>query len=104
MRVKTDMVTLLSETTTTDDIGQEIVSGTTERDVPCYVRSVSQTEQTNAQQRGYLAECRVDVFVLDYQGESLAEWQNKAYDIYRKYENDDRIELYLGTRIGDKDA
>lgn len=98
---KQDFVTLLSEQAETDSIGQTIVSGYTENTVPCGVRSVSQTEQAEAHRRGYEAECRVDVFCMDYAGESLCEYQSKRYDVYRRYEDNDRIELYLGTRIGE---
>lgn len=98
---KQSYLTLLQENRGKDAIGQEITEGYSETLVPCLYRSASQTEQQEAYRRGFDAECRCEVFFLDYSGESLCEWQSKRYEIYRTYEVDDRIELYLGTRIGE---
>lgn len=103
MASKQDFITLLSEAVTTDSIGQTVVTGYTEKELPCGVRSATQSEQTEAYRRGFQAEYRCDVFLLDYAGEQLCKFRGTRYEIYRTYESDDRIELYIGTRVGESD-
>lgn len=103
MASKQDFITLLTETVTTDSIGQAVVAGYTEKELPCGVRSATQSEQTEAYKRGFQAEYRCDVFVLDYAGEHLCEYKGTRYEIYRTYEDNDRMELYIGTRVGESD-
>lgn len=103
MTSKQDFITLLSENVSTDSIGQEVVTGYSEEELPCGVRSATQSEQAEAHRRGFQAEYRCDVFILDYAEEHLCEFRGTRYEIYRTYDSGDRIELYIGTRIGESD-
>lgn len=84
-----------------DCIGQAIDTSVEERKIQCVVDSVGRSEWITAAQGGYQAEIMVKVFSASYNGESLASYNGKTYEVYRTYQSGDMTELYLGTRIGD---
>ena len=84
-----------------DCIGQAIDESVEERKIQCTVDSIGRGEWVTAQQGGYEAEIMVKVFSASYNGESLAQYNGKTYEIYRTFQVGDETELYLGTRIGD---
>lgn len=53
-----------------------------------------------AGRNGLNPEWRFNVFAGDYQGETVVEYHGATYSIYRTYENDDYIELYVERKGG----
>lgn len=95
-----DVLTLVSETFTVDEIGQRVPVETT-TEVFCSIGSVTQSEFFAAGKAGLNAEYRADIFAGDYNGEKVAEFRGVRYGIYRTYLSDvDRIELYLERKAG----
>lgn len=73
-------------------------------DLLCEMESVTRSEWSTAQQAGFDADYRVTLFYLDYSGQRTAIFHGKRYAIYRTYRDGERVELYLGTRVGEVDA
>lgn len=94
-------ITLCVKQSVQDCIGQAIDETLETRTIQCKVDSIGRSEWTTAQQGGYEAEIMAIVFSASYNGESLAQYNGKTYEIYRTFQNGDETELYLGTRIGD---
>lgn len=94
-------ITLISKVFQEDTIGQAIGEATETRTIQCVVDNIGRAEWSIAQQGGFQAEIMVKVFSASYNGESLAQYNSKQYEIYRTYQTGDMTELYLGTRIGD---
>ena len=88
-------ITLLQAEHTQDEDGiwRETLTG---RDVYCRIRSVTRSEFFDAGREGFNPEFRADMFLYDYQGESLLRFEGKTYEIYRTYHTtNDTIELYV---------
>lgn len=65
------------------------------------VESVGQREFFAAAQAGFKAEFKITVWVSDYDGQAIVEFNNKRYGVYRTYLlNDGHIELYLTSKVG----
>ena len=94
-------ITLCKKAFLQDCIGQAIDETLETRTIQCKVDSIGRSEWTTAQQGGYEAEALVKVFSASYQGESLAQYNGKTFEIYRTFQDGDMTELYLGTRICD---
>ena len=94
-------ITLCKKTSYQDCIGQAIDEAVEERTIQCEVDSIGRGEWITAQQGGFQSEIMVRVFSASYNGESLAQYCGKTYEIYRTFQSGDQNELYLGTRIGD---
>ena len=94
-------ITLCRKGAKADCIGQAIDTALETRTIQCEVDSIGRGEWATAQQGGYEAEIMVKVFSASYNGESLAQYNGKTYEIYRTFQSGDETELYLGTRIGD---
>lgn len=94
-------ITLCKKAFLQDCIGQAIDETLETRTIQCKVDSIGRGEWVTAQQGGYEAEIMVKVFSASYQGESLAQYNGKTFEIYRTFQDGDMTELYLGTRIGD---
>lgn len=94
-------LTLVSETFTQDDIGQQIATETT-RTIFCTVHSVTRREWADASQKGLKPEFMC--FLRDsgdYNGEMIAELDGARYIIYRTYLTDDGgVELYMRKDAG----
>ena len=94
---------LIAKKYTTDSMGQKIYTESS-KTVFATLTSVSRAEWVSYSQSGrqglvpaYVAE----VFMGDYEGESIAEYDGIKYGIYRTYERDDEmIELYLEKKAG----
>lgn len=70
-------------------------------DVFATIRSVGQREFFSAAQSGFKAEKKIEVRVEDYNNQPFAIVDGKRYAVYRTFERDDqKIELYLGQKIG----
>lgn len=97
---RSDVIKLISETYTQDEIGQYI-SQETERTVFCDVRSVSRSEWFNAGRDGLQPELMFVMFAPDYQGEKIVEYKGSRYGIYRTYVGrNEQIELYAEAKGG----
>ena len=94
-----DVLTLISETFTADDYGNQVATET-ENEVFCEVYSPSQNEFFSAGREGHRPSFRFDVFFGDYNDEQLVEYDGKRYYIYRTYRRDDTMELYAEMRVG----
>ena len=94
-------ITLCVKRAVQDCIGQAIDEAVEERTIQCEVDSIGRGEWITAQQGGFQSEIMVRVFSASYNGESLAQYCGKTYEIYRTFQSGDQTELYLGTRIGD---
>lgn len=94
---------LIGNDYTVDNIGQHVPTETSREVYARRVDSVNREEWVTAGQMGFQAECRVTMFLYDYEGETVAELDGKRYGIYRTYHSSpDEIELYLGEKAGVK--
>ena len=95
----TDVITLITQTITTDKYGNEVATET-ERTVYCEVDSISQTEFYAAANTELNPEYRFTIFFGDYEGESLVKFNGARYSVYRTYRTGDDLELYAERKIG----
>lgn len=95
----TDVITLITQTITTDKYGNEEATET-ERTVYCEVDSISQTEFYAAANTELNPEYRFTIFFGDYEGESLVKFNGARYSVYRTYRTGDALELYTERKIG----
>lgn len=101
---KSVTIDLISKTYITDTMGQRIPveKATT---VFATLTSISRAEWVSYQQsgrQGLVPSYVASVFMGDYNGEDLAEYEGKRYGVYRTYERDDeQIELYLEQKAGE---
>ena len=93
-------VNLIGQSHARDAIGQDTVQETVSSRI-CTVLSVSRTEWAAAQQASLSPAAVLHVFFADYNGEKIAEFEGKRYEIYRTYNAGDYTELYLGERVGE---
>lgn len=96
-----DILTLIGEVYTQDDIGQ-FVARETQTGVWAHITSVSRSEWAVAGQSGLTPSYVATTNIANYNGESVAAWNGKRYAVYRTYmkaETDD-IELYLEEKAG----
>ncbi len=97
---RSNVISLISETWTQDEIGQSI-STETPRQVFCDVRSVSRQEWFDAGRDGLKPAFVFVMFAPDYEGEKIVEYDGKRYGIYRTYVGrNERIELYVEEKGG----
>lgn len=94
------MIKLISETYTTDNIGQRVPM-LTEHEYIAEVDSVSRSEFYQAGQIGLTPEYRFRINRLAYNGEKIIEYDGKRYGVYRTYEASPyMIELYAERKGG----
>lgn len=97
---RSNVLTLVAVTYTTDSIGQKIPHEST-RNVFCNVASISQAEWYSGGQAGLKPEYKATVFAPDYNDEGIAILDGKRYAIYRTYRKaDETLELYLERKVG----
>ena len=99
-----DTIILVTEETATDATKQKYKREAQTDELLCELLSITRTEWGTAQQAGYDAEYSVRMFFLDYSGQRTAIFHGKRYAIYRTYRDGERVELYLGTRVGEINA
>lgn len=98
-----EKIALISTEYTQDDIGQWIEERT-ETDVFAIVESVTMSEFYQAGMQGFKPEYRMTVWMSEYNGQNLIEYNDKTYTVYRTYRRDDgRMELYVTERKGYED-
>lgn len=97
---RSTVITLISETYTTDEYGVERTTRTA-RTVFAQVDSVTRSEFFEAGRAGLNPEYRFTLFFGDYAGETLVEYAGKTYSVYRTYiGRDDTLELYVERKGG----
>ena len=90
---------LVQKTRSQNSIG-EWVSSESLRRVFANVASISASEYFNASQIGLNPEIKFTMFAPDYDGETVIEYRGATYSVYRTFENDDYIELYVERKGG----
>ena len=96
-----DVVQLISQTFTEDDLGQRIPVDT-KRYVYTSKRSISQNEFFNSANSGIKAEYVFIVRTIDYNNELLLDYNGRVLDVYRTYEKGEYTELYVRSKLGVK--
>ena len=97
---RSDVITLIAETTTQDEYGVRRASETT-RPVFCNVSSVTANEFFEGGRNGLNPQYRMTMFNGDYEGERTLEYNGKRYSVYRTYfGKTDSIELYVERKGG----
>lgn len=85
----------------TDVFGNPI-DGTVKTTVQATKKEVSQSEFYQAAQANIRPAAEFIVHTFEYSGEQLVEWQGCRYSVIRTYQrNDDEIEIYLESKVGD---
>lgn len=93
-------ITLITEQTTTDSIGQIVTTESTVEYIG-EVRSVTQNEYMTGRQSGLSPAYVFRISVFGYSGQKILEYDGVRYSIYRTYEADDNyIELYAEAMLG----
>lgn len=100
--MRNDVITLIGEKFSQDNLGIWQEPEETGRDVFAEVRSASRAEFFKAAQIGNRCSYVFLVFSLDYEGESIVQWNGRRYSIYRTFQNiaEDVVELYAEERAG----
>lgn len=96
-----DTIILVTEETVKDATRQSYKREVQTDELLCRLGSITRTEWSSAQQAGYEAAYQVELFFLEYTGQKTAVFHGKRYAIYRTFRKGERIELYLGTRVGE---
>lgn len=97
-----EKIALISIEYTQDDLG-EWTETRTDTNIFALVESVSMSEFYQAGMQGFKPEYRMLVWITEYAGQELLEYNDKQYRVYRTYRRDDgRIELYVTERKGDE--
>lgn len=97
---RSDIITLISVTTSRDEYGVMRKSETSTQ-VYCSVNSVTQTEFFEGGRNGLNPEYRFTMFKPDYNGQTIVEYNNNRYSVYRTYYGrNDTIELYVERKGG----
>ena len=95
-------ITLITTEYTQDDLG-EWIETREESTVFAYVSSVTMSEFYEAGLQGFKPEFRFSVWMSEYDGHEVLEYNDNVYTIYRTYMRDDgRIELYVTEKKGEE--
>lgn len=94
-------VTLFTESIRKDSVGQSIKTRV-EDTVKAVRMSVAQSEYFNADQSGIRPDFKLVMYSGDYAGQKSLSVDGEEYTIYRTFSpRRDKIELYVGERVGD---
>lgn len=101
----TEIIYLIEDTITTDDIGNSILSvGSSTK---CYAKkqSVKTNEFYNASMTGLSLSCEFVVKRLNYNGQNQLKWNNELFEIIRTIDpkNKNDIVLVCSKKIGIKE-
>ena len=96
-----DVLTLITETYTTNSFGEEIATETS-RDVLARSSEITREEWYRAGQVGLNPDLLIITAACNYAGEKKAAWHGVTYAIYRIYRRaeSDEIELYMTRQAG----
>ena len=93
-------IKLIGKTYTEDAIGQ-LEPAEVETEVFADVLSVSASEFANAGALGFKPLYQFQVWIREYSGEDVLEYEGVRYSIYRTYNNPNgRVELYAQKDVG----
>ena len=95
----TDVLTLVTQTVTTDEYGIEEITEA-EKTVFCEVDSITQSEFYSAADTELNPEYKFTIFFGDYDGQGIVIYNGNRYAIYRTYRTGDDLELYAERKIG----
>ena len=95
----TDVLTLITQTISTDTYGNEVATES-KKTVYCEADSVTRTEFYAAANTEIQPDYKFTVFFGDYDGQVVVEYNNVRYTIYRTYRAGDYMELYAERKIG----
>lgn len=97
---RSNVIKLISETFTQDEIGQYVAIETSKA-VYCDVKSVSRAEWYDAGREGHKPSYVFVMFAPDYSNEQIIEYNGNRYGIYRTYiGKNEQIELYAEEKGG----
>ena len=97
---RSSVISLISETKAKNKYGVYQTT-TTSRDVYCQVNSITRSEFYEAGRNGLNPEYEFTMFVGDYNGERIVEYNGETYAVYRTYfGRNDTIELYVQREGG----
>lgn len=82
------VITLISEVTTKNDFGQQVVSSTSEKEVFASVKSVVRSEFYQSVQSGYAPKITFEVRTSEYNGASKIKYADKYYRVIRDFSSD----------------
>ena len=101
----TEIIYLLNETITEDEIGNTISSSSTS--TKCYAKkqSVRTNEFYNATMTGLTPSCEFVVKRLNYNGEDPLKWNNELYSVIRTLDPKNKFDIVLvcSRKIGIKE-
>jgi len=96
-----DTCYLITKQKTYDENGVEKEVLTNKKEVFCLVGGIYMKEFYEAQASGIKAQYKIVVSLIDYDNETVVEYRDETYSVYRKYPSDDKMELYLRSDIGE---
>lgn len=97
---RSDIIFLISVTRQKDSNGLWVETEE-KRQVYCQVDSIRQSEFFEAGRNGLNPEYRFTMFSGDYNGETIVEYHDQTYSVYRTYlTRSDNIELYVERKGG----
>ena len=100
---RAEKIKLLTIEYTQDDLG-EWTEVWTKRELFARVESVSMSEFYQAGMQGLDPDYKLTIWMNEYAGEDLVDYNGKIYAVYRTYRRDDgRIELYVSEKKGDEE-
>lgn len=99
-KIRTGTIALISESTTEDEIGQQIKTETT-LDLPCIEYETTQDERADAYQIDLMLAHRLRIFRAEYSGERRVMYAGKRYRIGSVRYVGDCVDLYLGEKVGE---
>ena len=100
-----EKVTLIGRTLSFGELRQEIWTET-RKEIIAEIQSISQSEFFLAGRNGLNPQLKILIYDFQYNGEEIVEVQGKRLSVYRSYKmiDSDRMELYLESKGGTKDA
>lgn len=101
MSRKKDVIKLIALTVTEDDIGNQIISDVSQRQIFAEKKSIRQSEFYQASVAGLKPELTFVVWSAEYGQETLLEFNDVRYDIIRTFDKDEKnTELICEVKTG----
>lgn len=98
---QTVTINLIAESWSYDNPRKQRQKVTTSREVYAQLRGIARTEWFEAGRNGHNPNVTFIISALDYQGESVVEYNGETLGVYRTYEGrNDRVELYCEKKGG----
>ena len=96
-----DVIKLIAQEFTKDKYGVPVAS-LTYKEIFCQIHSVTKQEFYDAGRRGLNPAFQITIFAGEYNGETVLEYQDRTYSIYRTYHvpGTDYMELYIERKGG----